>query len=142
MAVNNPIDVGQNTGLTAEHMEQQKVIIIADDPANFRLVGEYAAYKDSAAKAAGSGRVKEIRPEVTLKHADMSTEVKSAIATILAAIDDAGVADAGVAEVVGKPAVAAVVADPDKGIDAAPAVPAVKAVRGVPPGPLHGGTVV
>lgn len=141
MPVNKTME-HRDTEITVDHMELREVVIIADDPSNFRLQGNYAAFKDAAARASGSGALQGMTPEVLVKHADMSAAVKAAIATILAAIDASGVADAGVTAVAGVPAVEAVEADPGEGIEAVGAVPAVRAVRGVPPGPLHGGTVV
>lgn len=141
MAITKTIEL-RNTEITADHMELREVVIIADDPSNFRLKGSYAVFKHAAARASGAARLNDIRPEVLVKHADMSAEVRAAIATIVDAVDAFGVADAGVAEVVGVRAVEPVAADEDAGTPAVAAVLAVKAVAAVPPGPLYGGTVV
>ncbi len=147
MPVDKAIELGKS-GVHAGHMVLRDVTIIADDPSNLRLIGRYMAYEDAAAKASGSGPIPGLRPEVEVKNADLSPSVLAALATVVQALEEAAVADAGVTEVpkvVAVEAVAAIAADVDAGIPARAAVAAVAGVKfvpGVPAGPLNGGTVV
>ena len=126
------------TGLTAPDAYHRIEYIGANAA---EVSGTFSAYVSEVAAGDGSEAL-DGQPVARILVADQSDEVKQALLVIRAALEAAAVADDGAAAIVKARAIPEVLADPDEGIEAAPAIAAVKAVPARPPGALYGGKIV